>query len=135
MLHVGEIKRITDRISMGLLGNNTFTLRVDSDLRGGERIFLQIVYKAPCSKTGECLEWRGRKWYLSEYMLEQEVIFTVYTAYKMAIEHEIMESFKVDNITLVNPHVNYKMLLEISEDEIKRGSRVVDEDTGVVIIS
>lgn len=117
---IEEIKQITDRIKMGLLGNDSFALRVEKDAKGGDRIFLQVVYEAPCSKTGEMLPWKGRKFYLSDHMLEQEIIFTAFLAYELAIKHEIMESFKVDNITLVNPHVNYKRLLEISEDEVKR---------------
>ena len=90
------------------------------NLRTNGRVYIQIKYNAPCSKTGEIKEWRGRKWYLSSHMLEQEIIFTAYTAFKMAVEHEIMEGFKVDGIILINPHVNYKRLLEISNDEIER---------------
>lgn len=114
---VDDVKRVTDRITLGLLGNHTFTLRVDTD---GHRVFVQVQYDSPCTKTGEHMPWKGRKWFLSEYMTENEVIFTVYTAYKMAIEHEMMESFKVDNVILINPHVDYRELLRISGNEVKR---------------
>lgn len=125
MRTVSEVNDITNRISMSLLGNNTFALRVDEDVlykdpNGRGRIFIQASYEAPCTKSGQPERWKGRKFYLSDYMLEQEIIFTAYLAFKQAIEHETMEGFKIDGIILVNPHVNYNRLLEISQDEVKR---------------
>lgn len=67
-------------------------------------------------------------------MTDNEYIFTVYSAYKMLIEHEVMESFEIDNITLVNPHIDYHKLLEISQHEVVRGAKVIDEDSGDIII-
>lgn len=84
------------------------------------RIFLQVIYLAPCTKTAEVLQWRGRKWYLSEYMTEDEIIKTAYAAFEAAVKHEIMEGFKVDGIVLFNPHVDYRELLQISNREIRR---------------
>lgn len=105
---------------MKLLGNSTFRVRIAEDQKGGDRVFIQIYYTSPCSKEGVIKTWKGRKFYLSEHMLEQEVIFTVYLAFKLAVEHEVMESFKIDGITLVNPHVDYRELLRISNKEITR---------------
>ncbi len=84
------------------------------------RIYIQIEYIAPCTKTKEIQSWRGRKWYLSSYMTDDEVIKTCYTAFESAVKHEVMEGFKVDNIILFNPHVNFEELLKISTKEIKR---------------
>lgn len=114
------IKRIIGRITMSAFGTD-FRLRVDSDYKYIEdRIFIQAVYDAPCTKTGEVKEWRGRKWYLSEYMTDDEIIKTAYSAFEYAVKHEVMEGFKVDNIILFNPHVNYEALLSVSNQEIKR---------------
>lgn len=115
-----KIKQITDRITMSVFGTS-FSLRIDSDYKYIDgRNFLQVVYKAPCTKTGEIQEWRGRKWYLSEHMTDDEIIKTAYTAFEYAVKHEVMEGFKVDNIILFNPHVNYEALLSVSNQEIKR---------------
>jgi hypothetical protein len=117
------IRGICDRISMKLFGNSHFYLRICRDLqdpREEGRIFLQILYEAPCSKTQEDQIWRGRKFYLSDYMTEDEIIKSVYLAFKLAVEHEIMEGFTVDGKILFNPHVNYESLLTISDNEVKR---------------
>lgn len=91
---IDSIKSIIDNISMGIFSSK-FTIRVDTDQVDGSRIFIQVLYEAPCSKTGSIETWRGRKWYLSDHMLDQEVVGTVYLAYKTAVDHEVMESFKI----------------------------------------
>ncbi len=83
-------------------------------------MFVQIIYVSNCTKTNQQSEWRGRKWYISEYMTQDEVVKTVYAAFEASVKHEIMEGFKVDGITLFNPHVNFEELLKISHKEIKR---------------
>jgi hypothetical protein len=120
MTAIERVQALVSRITLGLLGNDTFKFIVETDKRGGDRIYLQVEYQSPCTKDGEYKVWKGRKWYLSEYMLDNEIIFTAYTAYKMCVEHEIMESFKIDGVILVNPHVDYTQLLAISHNEVAR---------------
>ena len=118
MFHVLEI---VSRISMTCLGC-TMKLRVERDIVHNKsgRIFLQVVYEAPCTKTGEYQTFKGRKWYLSEFMTDDEVIKTAYSAFEACVKHEVMEGFKVDGIILFNPHINYEELLKISHHEITR---------------
>lgn len=115
------VKILCMHISMDVMGT-PLHLRIQRDckypLTG--RIFLQVVYNAPCTKTGQMQEWCGRKWYLSEHMTDDEIIKTAYAAYKAAVEHEVMEGFKVAGTVLFNPHVDYKALLSISHQEVKR---------------
>jgi hypothetical protein len=119
---IGSIKDIISRIDISCLGNKNFGIRVERDVKDKEngRIFIQIMYTAPCTKTGMNEIWRGRKFYLSDHMTEQEVIGTMFLAFKLAVEHEIMEGFKVDGKVLFNPHVSFEKLLEISEQEVTR---------------
>jgi hypothetical protein len=104
---------------MTLFGK-TFRIIVREDNIHGGRIYLQVAYISPCTHSGEEMEWKGRKWYLSEFMTDDEIIKTSYGAFKAAVEHEVMEGFKVDGIILFNPHVNFEELLKISHKEIKR---------------
>lgn len=98
-----------------------FSFIVSNDLTyNTERVFIQVRYNSKCNKTGEKETWKGRKWYLSEYMTEDEVVKTAYTACETAVKHEIMEGFKFDDIIVFNPHVNFRELLSISHKEIKR---------------
>jgi hypothetical protein len=112
---------LVKRISFSVLGVD-FDIRVHRDFKSPQtgRVYLQVKFTAPCSKTSLYQEWTGRKWYLSDHMTEDEVVKTAYAACKAAIEHEVMEGFKVDGIILFNPHVDFEELLKISHHEIKR---------------
>ena len=118
---IKHVKDITARISLSAFGTD-FSLRVEHDNQNpAGRIFLQVIYHAPCTKTGELQEWHGRKWYLSQHMTDDEIVKTAYAAFESAIKHEIMEGFKVDGIVLFNPHVNFEVLLAVSKQEVRRG--------------
>lgn len=113
-------KNITKHITMSCFGC-TFKLRVEKDNKfENGRIFLQVIYDAPCTKTGEIKEWHGRKWYLSEYMTDDEIVKTGFVAFEACVKHEVMEGYKYDNVIVFNPHVNFKELLKISSKEISR---------------
>ena len=115
---------IVNRIKMSCLGNDSFRFRVERDNKDKEhgRIFIQVMYDAPCTKTKEIKEWSGRKYYLSDHMTEDEIVKTAWVAFEQTVKHEVMEGFTVDNIILFNPHVNYTELLKISNNEISRSN-------------
>jgi hypothetical protein len=100
-------------------------LRIERDNEQPEdgRIFMQVVYSAPCTKEGSWKEWHGRKFYLSHHMTQDEIVKTAYLAFKLAVEHEIMEGFSMLGRTLFNPHVDYVELLHISPREVKRAEQ------------
>lgn len=119
--HILRVREVLSKISFKILGID-FTINANIDKLNPKngRIYLQISYMAPCTKTGEIQEWFGRKWYLSEYMTDDEIIKTGFAACKAAVGHEILEGYKVNGIILFNPHVNYEALLSISHHEITR---------------
>ena len=84
------------------------------------RVYLQVSYEAPDTHDGVMKTWTGRKWYLSEFMTNDEIIKTAYVAFESCVKHEVMKGFKVDGIILFNPHVAYDVLLEVSHKEVKR---------------
>lgn len=114
-----DIKNLIARISFSCFGTPVhFNALLDK--KGGSRIYIQCTYTAPCIKSGEEKQWKGRKWYLSEHMTTDEIVKTCFVAAEAVVKHEIMENFKVDGITLFNPHVNYEELLRISHIEVSR---------------
>lgn len=84
------------------------------------RVYIQLEYNSSCNKDGQNDYWKGRKWYLSEHMTDDEIIKTCYAAFEACIKHETMEGFKVDGKMLFNPHINFEALLSISDQEITR---------------
>ena len=114
-----KVLQLVSRISLTCL-DKPFTILVETDKRGGDRIYLQVQYESKCTKTGKLDTWKGRKWYLSEFMTDDEVVKTAYCAFEAAVKHEVMEGFKVDGKILFNPHMNFEALLSISDKEIYR---------------
>lgn len=119
MKHLERVKAIASRITLELLGIK-FGLIVKEDLIYGGRIYVQISYEAPCTKSGEVQLWKGGKHYLSEFMTDDEVVKKCYVAFEQAVKHEVMEGFKVDGIILFNPHINFEELLKVSNREVAR---------------
>jgi len=116
-----RVLSLTQRCTLSCLGV-MFGIRVENDLINTQtgRVFIQIQYDSVCTKSGSIESWNGRKYYLSEYMTDDEIIKTIYVAFESAVKHELMEGFKVDNIILFNPHINFEELLKISHKEVKR---------------
>lgn len=114
-----RVTKLTNRIQIFMFER---LFHVETKLSPKEkRVYIQIKFWSRCSKTGQGEIWKSRKWYLSEYMTDDEIVKTCYAAFKMAVEHEVMESFKVDGITLFNPHLDFEELLKISHKEVTRG--------------
>lgn len=123
-MKIGEIEILLSRVSLTCLGNR-FDITVKPDLKSHDanknpRVFIQLAYSSECSKTGIKEYWKGRKWYLSEYMIADEIIKTCYAAFESCIKHEVLEGFKVDGKALFNPHIDFEELLKISDKEVKR---------------
>lgn len=123
-----EVKKLINNISFSIF-NQKLNLNVFYDKKYRKydisnndhaRLYLQISYEAPCTKTGKIEKWKGGKHYLSSYMTEDEIVKKAYVAFEAAIKHEIMEGFKFNNIIVFNPHVNFRELLKISHKEVKR---------------
>lgn len=127
-----KVERLLERVSLSCL-DKQFSIRIEYDRKSKfdedynpdamfmyPRVFIQLEYYAKCTKTGKEDSWRGRKWYLSEHMTDDEIIKTCYCAFEAAVKHEIMEGFKVDGKILFNPHINFEELLLITNKEVKR---------------
>jgi hypothetical protein len=65
-------------------------------------------------------EWKGRKWYLSSHMTEDEVLKTCFVAFQAAVQHEVMEGFKLGGIPPFNPHASIWTLRNASIMEVTR---------------
>lgn len=120
-----RLVELTSQITCEIFGTEFFIrIATDQKNRNSGRLFVQMYYRAPCAKTGQILEWRGRKWYLSQHMTDDEIVKTCYAAFEAAVKHEVMEGFKIGGIAPFNPHVDYKQLLAISHLEVQRETQV-----------
>lgn len=87
----------------------------------GEHVFLRVIGAGTCNVTGALLTWRGRKWRLSGFMTDGEVVQTAFLATMTAIEHEARERFRFDGVSVFDPHYDIHKLVELRQqaDAIK----------------
>lgn len=64
--------------------------------------------------TGEPMSWRGRKWKLSFYMTDTELVNTVWAAVQRALLHEACELFKFREVAIFDRHINVHRLVELA---------------------
>jgi len=84
------------------------------------RVYIQMHYRTVDIRTEEMEAYKGRKWYLSEHMTDDEIIKTCYLAFRTCVEHEVLEGFRVEGVSIFNPHVDYKELIKVADREVVR---------------
>jgi hypothetical protein len=66
-----------------------------------------------CNVTGKPMGWTGRKWRLSEYMTDGDVVQTAFMAVMDANEHETRELFTYRGVSVFDPHYDIEKLVEL----------------------
>lgn len=73
----------------------------------GNGCYLQTVLDV-CDEGGE--RWKGRKWYVSNFMTDPEIVNTAFLAVMTAEEHETRESFLFDDAAIYGPHLSLEAM-------------------------
>lgn len=92
---------------------DSFDIRVDLHPEG--RTFLQIRQCTTCNRTGEPYNEGGRKWDISGFATESEIVFTVWKAFLTFVEHEMRENFTYKGKKIFDPHIDVNALLVACE--------------------
>lgn len=79
-----------------------------------DKPYIQIQFDAPDSFTKVVERQYCRKWTLSYYMTDSEVIRTAYKAVEAAVIHEMQEDFRFMEEPIFRPHYDVYKLLELS---------------------
>lgn len=91
-----------------------------TDVEGDMVLSLQLSHERYCSVTGEPKVGKGRKWHLSRYMNDDEIIRTALMACLAMAEHEIREKFSYHGAALYNPHISIGALTEVCDQRESR---------------
>lgn len=89
---------------------------------GGDdsRRYMQVRFMAPDADTGKPEMQFCRKWFLSPYMTETEVVNTCLNAVQSAMQHEIREFFTYEDVRVYDPHTSIRALMAASQQQEKR---------------
>lgn len=108
MKTLAHIKDVVSRITV----KNGMTVVVALD---NVRPFLQVGFWAPCNTNGGSPKFQtGRKWFLSYYMTDSEIVGTALKAVLTAVEHETREQFLYRGHAIYAPHYNVEALVALS---------------------
>lgn len=87
------------------------------DAKAEERIYyLSTTIRTRDAVTGESVTVEGRRWLLSPYSCESEIVQTALMAIMAAEEHEARERFRYKGVRVFNPHIDVKWLLNNQEE-------------------
>ena len=86
----------------------------------GDGYYIQVQFKAPDTCTNQEADWNGRKWYVSKFATQDEVVLTCFKAVMTAVEHETREHFLFHGKAIFNPHPDVGMLLKLADQRVYR---------------
>ena len=78
-----------------------------------DRLFIQIQFDCTNNYSGEPYRSYCRKWYLSPFMTNTEIVRTAYKAYEAAVIHEMQENFTYKDVAIFDPHRNVELLVSL----------------------
>lgn len=85
----------------------------------GDGFYVQAAFPAEDSDNpGVTTEQKGRKWYISRFALQDEIIKTCWVAVELALRHEALESFHLDGVAIFHPHTVCDALLAMQTGHI-----------------
>lgn len=101
------------RMVVGQISHPDYRFRVERD---GTIKYLQVVcLDGKDNRTGYPSVWKGRKWPLSVWMTDGEVVQTAFLALMTALEHEAREKFTYKGVTVFDPHYDIDKLVALRQ--------------------
>lgn len=82
----------------------------------GDGFLLQVIFQAKDVKTGKLEDQHCRKWYVSAYSCNAEIVRTAFKAVEAAELHELHENFKYKDCRVFDPHLDLDSIVEAVEN-------------------
>lgn len=83
----------------------------------GMGAYVQVRYTEPDVDTGMMGVQHARKWYISPYATETEIVETCYAAIRRSFEHVIGEHFTYQGRRIYSPHFEVSARLELCDQK------------------
>lgn len=107
MIDAAKLAEILHNIDLtGFLND----LNIKQGTTNGGDLYLQVEMLGDGTHT-----WRGRKWGVSFWFTESEVVQTALKAVLTFLEHEAREGFLYKSKAVFNPHIDIDSLLEVAD--------------------
>jgi RNA binding exosome subunit len=97
----------------------------------GSGFYIQPSFMAKDRNTQEMKGHHGRKWYVSRYSTDSEVVQTAFKAIVTALEHEAREEFTFRGVAVFGPHFDLNGVVDaVYYGHFKEKKRAVDGQIG-----
>jgi hypothetical protein len=84
------------------------------DEQGNEFFLFQVQYYEEDIHTGKLELQKARKWYLSPYATETEIVETAFVACKRSMEHSLKEHFLYKGCRVYSPHFHIQGRIDMN---------------------
>jgi hypothetical protein len=111
---VARVSRILEHVQASVLGCDLF-FYVKPDPFNKTIAWVQPSAVTLDSVGGGTAEFTGREYKVDGTMTDDEVLHTLYIAYKVYAEHELMEGFKFRGVSVFSPHYRVDDLVKLWE--------------------
>lgn len=108
------IAKTLEQVS-GIVANIVFMDRkfIVTAREGG--FLLQLEYMEPDVDTGVMAKQRARKWYVSKFSTETEIVETAFKACRVSMDHVLKEHFTYEGFRVYSPHFNVRARMLLAE--------------------
>lgn len=109
-----QLEAIVRGVDLGRALYADWQIRV---LEKGDGFLLQLVYnEADVDRPGTVpVPQHARKWYVSAFSTETEIVRTCWKAVLTSLEHRLGEHFTYNGARVYSPHVDVELLREASK--------------------
>jgi hypothetical protein len=97
-------RKLTQAGLEAIVRNVNFMDRVLWVGKMGHGFYIQVQYNEACVVTGKITRQKARKWYVSPFSTETEVIETCFKAVRTSMEHVVREHFTYRGRRVYSPH-------------------------------
>jgi hypothetical protein len=107
--------QLAERLSL-IIGNVSYKDWDIVIINKSDLLFIQVEFNAINTVTGVMEKQTGRKFYISPFMTDSEIVQTAFLAIKTAEEHELRELFTYKGSAVFGPHMDLNELSEVGMD-------------------
>jgi len=112
LISLEMLKKIVSKIKY-----KDWTFHLDKMEKG---FYVQVRFNEADIRSGKIELQHGRKWYISPFVTEDEIVRTCFLAVLTASEHEIREQFSFENNLVFGPHIAVKSLVGVASKKVLR---------------
>lgn len=106
---IEEIKEIINQIKFK-------DRKIHIDLMGSTGCFIQVQYMEVCIDSGALQLQKARKWYVSFFSTETEIVETVFKAIRTSNDHVLKEHFTYKGRRVYSPHFDINARIHICDE-------------------